>query len=198
MAKTGRPAGGEYPDKREVANFRIRPDTKRLLEAAARKSGRTISQETEHQLRRALIDKGGPTHAVASAVSAALDKLLTGTPVAESWLKDAGDFDRVAGAFAATLAMFRPSGTVVEIEGEIARYNTSARKALVTLMAQAADADRSLPLGKQAYYERVLGLLGHDLGEIIARPAIHELHSAGPTMKCPHCNQPLHKVGESR
>ena len=51
-SKRGRPPGGEYAEKSAVMNFRIRPDTKRLLQQAAHMSGRTLSQETEHQIRK--------------------------------------------------------------------------------------------------------------------------------------------------
>jgi hypothetical protein len=176
---------GEYPDKREVANFRIRPDTKRLLEAAARKSGRTVSQETEHQLRRALVGKSGATAAVVSAVGLAIDGLIAGSPVAERWLKDPRAFDQVAGCFAAAIAMFRPIDSVVEVETEIEQFAPAARRALFRLMARAVDASETPPADRRSQYEHVLALLAGDLGPLSARPVIHEMHA----MRCPLCHR---------
>jgi hypothetical protein len=168
MAKRGRPPGGEYPDKREVANFRIRPDTKRLLAAAARKSGRAVSQETEFQLRRALVDKGGPTHAVIGAISMAIDGLLAGTPAADEWLKDEESFDRVVDWFVAALALFRPSAKSRLVEDALRtphRNNPSTQRPrllidtnlaleihreMISLMTQIGAADLSAPLAAQS------------------------------------------------
>ena len=72
--KTGRPPGGEYAGKKGGDEFQNPPHTRRLLEQAARASGRTLSQETEHQLRRALVDMGtGPTHALMSLIARSID-----------------------------------------------------------------------------------------------------------------------------
>lgn len=54
--KRGRPPGGEFSDKSEVVHFRVRPDTKAMLEKAAQTTGRTVSQEAEHRLLRGLED----------------------------------------------------------------------------------------------------------------------------------------------
>jgi hypothetical protein len=188
----GRPPAGEYADKKLVANFRIRPDTSRLLAAAARKSGRSVSQETEHQLRRALVDRGGPTHAVIGAISAAIDGLLAGQPAGEQWLKDPRAFDQVASAFSSALEMFRPAGDVVLIERDLERHGAQARKELLSLLAQAATVDASAPLEKQTPRIRLLAYFRNDLGDLIARPAIHgTLHAIGPKSRCPHCNGSL-------
>ena len=66
-----------------------------------------------------------------------------------------------------------------------------ARKELVSLMAQVAGADPSAPLEKQSVRHRVLTHFRHDLGDLIARPAVHELHSIGPKIRCPLYNHRL-------
>src|SRR3974390_151320 len=52
-----RPPKGEYPEKKRVFASRVREDTWAKLQQASAKSGRSVSQEFEHQLRRAL-DEG--------------------------------------------------------------------------------------------------------------------------------------------
>jgi TraY domain len=50
----GRAPKGEYAGKTQVMSFRLTPDTKAALRRAAARSGRSLSQETEHRLRRGL------------------------------------------------------------------------------------------------------------------------------------------------
>jgi plasmid stability protein len=50
----GRAPKGEYAGKTEVMSFRLTPDTKAALRRAAATSGRSLSQEAEHRLRRGL------------------------------------------------------------------------------------------------------------------------------------------------
>jgi hypothetical protein len=47
---------GEYSGKSDVLSTRIRPDTREHLEGAARVSGRSLSQEIEHRLRRSFVE----------------------------------------------------------------------------------------------------------------------------------------------
>ena len=56
MARRGRPPEGEYPEKKRVFASRIREDTWEMLQRAAAKSGRSLSQEFEFRLRRSLDD----------------------------------------------------------------------------------------------------------------------------------------------
>jgi TraY domain len=53
----GRAPKGEYAGKTEVMSFRLTPDTKAALRRAAATSGRSLSQEAEHRLRRGLDDE---------------------------------------------------------------------------------------------------------------------------------------------
>jgi hypothetical protein len=176
--KPGRPPGGEFAGKSAVINFRIRPDTKRLLIAAARKSGRTLSQEIELQLRRALVDMGGPTYPVLNAVSAAIDTLVRlHTPAAERWHEDPIYFDHVVRAFTGALEMFRPEGPVPQgvHEVEIEMDRRQGRAALLELLTAVADANSSVPLAKQTVQQRKLSLIKQDLGPLTARPILREL-----------------------
>ena len=53
MARRGRPPKGEYPEKKPVFASRIREDTWEMLQRAAAKSGRSLSQEFGFKLGEA-------------------------------------------------------------------------------------------------------------------------------------------------
>jgi hypothetical protein len=55
MGKGPRPKG-EYAGKSSVFSTRIRPDLRKYLEKAAKTSGRSLSQEVEHRLRRSFVE----------------------------------------------------------------------------------------------------------------------------------------------
>jgi hypothetical protein len=55
MGKGPRPKG-EYAGKSSVFSTRIRPDLRKRLETAAKASGRSLSQEVEHRLRRSFVE----------------------------------------------------------------------------------------------------------------------------------------------
>lgn len=175
----GRPPGGEYPEKTAVMNFRTRPDTKRLLIEAARRSGRTLSQETEHQLRRALLGMGtGPTHAILTAVGSAIDGLIRmHHPVPERWTEDPVLFDQIVRAFTAAIEMFRPVGPIPQLvpHEQMEFDRLKGRAALLELLAQVEAADLSAPLAKRSARERGLAILKQDLDELTTRPAFGEL-----------------------
>src|SRR3954469_10224641 len=52
MGKRGPAPKGDYEGKSQVLSTRIRPDTRAMLVEAAAASGRSLSQEIEHRLRR--------------------------------------------------------------------------------------------------------------------------------------------------
>jgi hypothetical protein len=55
VGKGPRPKG-EYAGKSSVFSTRIRPDLRKSLERAAKTSGRSLSQEVEHRLRRSFVE----------------------------------------------------------------------------------------------------------------------------------------------
>ena len=99
--------------RREIRGheLRIRPDTKRLLQQAARASGRTLSQETEHQLRRALIEMGAPTYAFLQTIGQAVDSLVNFRDQKARWLDDPYLYRQARNAITAALDLFQPEGT---------------------------------------------------------------------------------------
>jgi hypothetical protein len=179
MAKRmrGRPPRGEYPGKTAVMNFRIRPDTKRLLEAAARASGRTLSQETEHQLRRALVDMGvGPTFALMKVIGSAIDAIIStrysrGNP---NWIDDPYLFDQVAKAITGAFEIFRPAGVITRpadvLHGSAIAAKAEGQAAALQLLALIRSADVLTPISRQSAQTRALTVMKQDLGALLDRP----------------------------
>ena len=100
-----------HQDRAVVMNFRIQPSTKALLAKAAARSGRTLSAEAEHQLRRALVDLATPTPAIMAVMTGAIDRLAgIARPSGRKWWNDPGQFDGAAKLAAAAFAMLRPPG----------------------------------------------------------------------------------------
>ena len=122
MTKRGRPPRGEYPAKRRVFSSRIREDTWQTLRQAAAESGRSISQEFEHQLRRALNEEKDTERAFRDPRTLALMKMaamaaLNSAPAGEKasnvhWTSNVEAFDRGLNAIVNVLKAFRPLAAV--------------------------------------------------------------------------------------
>ena len=117
--KRGRPPGGEFTDKSEVVHFRVRPDTKALLEKAAQATGRTVSQECEHRLLRGLDDfDSEPTTAALKIFSLAIDTAskFRDPNGAARWWNDPYLFEVAKRTFTGVLDLFRPPGATPDTE----------------------------------------------------------------------------------
>jgi hypothetical protein len=173
--KRGRPPHGEYPEKSEVMNFRIRPDTKRLLAQAARASGRTLSGETEHQLRRAVAEMGtGRTHAVMTTIGRAIDgfvKLKTGEGPERDWWTDPYLFAAARRIVWAALDLFKPPGAMTD---DAAEPDIAGRPEfeIEAILREIQLFDETKPFVKQTPYERWLGMMKKDLGPAADRPSV--------------------------
>ena len=162
--KRGRPPRGEYPEKSAVMNFRIRPDTKRLLVQAARASGRTLSAETEHQLRRAVAEMGtGRTHAIMTAIGRAIDGLveLKRTAPGTDWWSDPDLYGQARRVVLTALDLFKPPGTVTDAGPDDTR---TAEFEIETTLREIQLFDETKPFVKQTPYERWLGVMKKNLG----------------------------------
>jgi hypothetical protein len=176
------------PEKTEIMNFRIRPETKALLKQAAQESRRTMSAECEHQLRRALFDMGaGPTYTLLRTIGATLDNLMAlecpNAPPGQ-WTKDSFLFNKAVGFVTAALKMFQPRPPIVALPVHPklrpfleADDKSLARAALIELLAEIAETDPSIPAVRQSRRQRALAIMKQDLGNLVDRPAIGELLS---------------------
>jgi hypothetical protein len=174
--KRGRRPKGEYAGKSEVMSFRITPAAKAALTQASRVSGRSLSQEAEHQIRRALLDMGaGPTYALLKVIGNAIDSLVNLKNPDAHWTTDAYLFDQACKAIVGALELFRPEGTLPEsIEDALeVGGRMQGRLAVLELLRQIQIADPSIPLVKQTPHQRALVMLQADLGQLAERPRIY-------------------------
>lgn len=131
MGKRGPQASGGYGDKTAVLSTRITSDLRQSLEDAAATSGRSLSSEIEHRLRRSFDDDrvidqlgGQQLYAILRTVAAVMSMAGTGfmseldrrsDPAAE-WLNDPDGYDRAFWAVVTVLDAMRPPGALSEDE----------------------------------------------------------------------------------
>jgi hypothetical protein len=162
----------KYATKTTVINFRIQPSTKAALQAAARRSGRTVSAECEHQLRRALSDMGtGPTHALMALIGRAIDGVVGLKSPTVKWWNDPRQFDEAVRLAMAAFELLRPpradaaaSDSVEPLSERSIQFAAEASVREVQTVDAAA-----VPFEQQTPDQRWLALLRQDLGSVVDR-----------------------------
>ena len=179
MAKRGRPPKGEYPEKKRVFASRIREDTWEKLQEAAARSGRSISQEFEYQLRRGLDEDekiesafgDRRTYAVMKLAAQAVNALQNLQNPKTHWTADADLFGRALKVVTETLKIFHPHQlTATDVVVGSPQLGTPVLK--IVREVQAADSSR--PLNKTTKRQRAMVRLKDQLGELADR-AIDQL-----------------------
>jgi hypothetical protein len=88
QSRRGRPPSGEFPGKSSTFTTRIQPETRRALDEAARKNGRTVSVMAEYILRQWLKKPAGDPRNVALAAAVALLAENIERDAKKSWRDD--------------------------------------------------------------------------------------------------------------
>ncbi len=176
MAKRGRPPGGEYPEKKRVFASRIREDTWQMLQGAAATSGRSISQEFEHRLRRGLDDDKAiegafgdrRTFAVMkmAAMAAVNSAMLNPIDSKAHWTSNVEAFDRALNAIVDVLKAFRPHKLVAKD----AEMRLEGGAPTLELVRQIQAADPARPMNKTSKRQRAMLRLKDELGDLVDRP----------------------------
>jgi hypothetical protein len=189
MGKRGPAPKGEYGRKTAVLSFRMQPDTRSRLDEARKDSKRSLTQETEHRLRRTFIDDDRAVEFYGSKENEALIKLIGLVIQATSsikrvsdsrksksrWLDDPDMFDEVLRGIVNALEQFRPQGKVTKT------FKTQTAKfAALTAVREIQEADPSLSIMKGSLRQHAMSLLKSELGELVNRPEIfgHTAHEA--------------------
>lgn len=177
MATRGRRPKGEYPEKKRVFASRVREDTWEKLQQAAAKSGRSVSQEFEHQLRRGLDEAetikntwgDEKTYALLKLAAQAVISLCRVRDAKTHWTADAELFDASLETIVRTLKGFRPHLlTPTDVVVGAPTLGTPA----FGIVREARAVDPARPLNKSTKRHRALMRLKEDLGEeLIARAA---------------------------
>ena len=179
MGKRGRAPKGDYAGKTEVMSFRLTPDTKAALRMAAARSGRSLSQETEHRLRRGLDEEEAisslwgdvKTSAMLRLAAQVVQSVRTLQDTKVHWTADAKVFDSAIEAIAGTLKLFRP----LQAEGfSVGSPEIGAPALKIIEEAQATKLSR--PLSKSSRRQRAMARFKEDLGQELASRAIDRIH----------------------
>jgi hypothetical protein len=177
MAKRGRRPKGEYPEKKRVFASRIREDTWEMLQQAAMRSGRSVSQEFEHQLRRGLDedkrteDIFGDSRTFAlmkiAAMAAVNSSLLNPKHSKAHWTSNVEAFDRALEAIVAALKVFRPHELIA---ADLTTGSPRLGAPTIELVREIQAADPTRSLDKMSKRQRAMLRLKDELGELADRP----------------------------
>jgi hypothetical protein len=168
MAKRGRRPKGEYPEKKRIFASRMREDTWAKLKEAAAKSGRSISQEFEHRLRRGLDEDekieetfgDQRTYALMKLAAQAINSRPNLTNQNVHWTADPVLFTQALDLMAKTLSVLQPRG--IGVTPEIGAP-------VLEMLQEAKAADPARPLNRSTRRHRAMVRLKDQLGELVAR-----------------------------
>jgi hypothetical protein len=175
MARRGRPPKGEYPEKKRVFASRIREDTWEMLQRAAAKSGRSLSQEFEFRLRRGLDDDEKiesafgdlKTFGLMKLAAQAVKSMCDLNNLKVHWTANVTAFDEALEVIARTLKGFRPH---VLTATNLVTGPPELGKPLIETVREIQAADPTRPLGKVSKRERAMLRLQSELGDLVDRP----------------------------
>jgi hypothetical protein len=176
MARRGRPPKGEYPEKKRVFASRIREDTWEMLQWAAAKSGRSLSQEFEFRLRRGLDDDEKiesafgdlKTFGLMKLAAQAVKSMCDLNNLKVHWTANVTAFDEALEVMTRTLKGFRPH---VLTATNLVTGPPELGKPLIETVREIQAADPTRPLGKVSKRERAMLRLQSELGDLVDRPS---------------------------
>jgi hypothetical protein len=176
MARRGRPPKGEYPEKKRVFASRIREDTWEMLQRAAAKSGRSLSQEFEFRLRRGLDDDEKiesafgdlKTFGLMKLAAQAVKSMCDLNNLKVHWTANVTAFDEALEVITRTLQGFRPH---VLTATNLVTGPPELGKPLIETVREIQAADPTRPLGKVSKRERAMLRLQSELGDLVDRPS---------------------------
>jgi hypothetical protein len=178
MVERGRRPKGEYPEKKLVFVSRIRGDTQKMLQRAAARSGRSVSQEFEHKLRRAcdederIEDSFGDPRTFALMKIAAMAAVNSSPPDQKAskshWTANVEAFDRAVDAIVNVLKAFRPHELVAS---DLVTQPPELGAPALELAREIQSADPARPLDKISKRQRAMLRLKDELGDLVDRPS---------------------------
>ena len=176
MGKRGPQPKGEYGGKirrTAVLSTRLQPDTRARLSEAAKVSGRSVSQELEHRLRRTFTDDDKAVEFYGNEQNAAVVKLIgatinstavrTAAKQKYEWLKEQWLFDDVMDAIVHMLLWFRPGGDSGRQQITLSSGTNLANQ----LISEIRSADPSLPITKGSTRQHAMAALKDKLGDLV-------------------------------
>ena len=184
MAK-GRAPKGEYVGKSSVFSTRIRPDLKKKLEQAAKRSGRSLSQEIEHRLSRSFIEDDKIAEMFGDRRTFVLMRMMADaihfgreTPN-QTWLDNPEEFQKALSAALHVLEAIRPQG--VWPAGALPEQHQAARgqNAAFNVWRAVKRADPALPLNQGSSDDHKRRMMKDGLGGLADRALENDEPSTG-------------------
>lgn len=169
---------GDYADKAATISTRITQELRDRIEAAAKKSGRSLSQEMETRLRRTFREEdelakqfGSPEAArVFQALAVTLNMIRNPENPEADWLHDPYAFALAADAIHTTLYLVRPKEATDPFLAHGLGVELRPSEVAKEVWRQAADADPSLPVTSGlTFKEWFARKLKNSIPEIAAR-----------------------------
>jgi hypothetical protein len=168
---------GEYVGKSSVFSTRIRPDLRKRLEQAAKLSGRSLSQEVEHRLRRSFIEDDKIADAFGDRRTYRLMRMMADAihmsndkEDPEAWLKDPVTFVKAIASATDILESIRPG----HVTGKQYADVMMRRSAGASLWRDIQIANVSLPLNEGTRSDHQHAISRSDIGEEILRRTLPE------------------------
>jgi hypothetical protein len=188
MAKGPAPKG-EYFGKSSVFSTRIRPDLRKKLDAAATKSGRSVSQEVEHRLRQTFIDEDQIADRFGDRLTYSLMRMMalaihlpTSVAKPSRWLQDPEQFEIAVSAALNVLEAVRPNGVVDASVLHQRHLQTQGQKSAFRVWRAVKRADPALALDKGTREDHLSGRLKDGL-DGLADIALEDGDWLGPTSR---------------
>ena len=187
MGKGPRPKG-EYIGKSSVFSTRIRPDLRKSLERAAKTSGRSLSQEVEHRLRRSFVEDeriaeafgNRRTYRVMRMMSDAI-QLSQKEENDENWLDDPYRFQVALAAMRNVVEAIEPyaPGTDEVSEANFETMTNAIGAAIAgELWFGVNQAKDSIEVGSGSQADRINSIARSDIGEDVFGRALPAIRAA--------------------
>jgi hypothetical protein len=156
---------------------RIREDTWKMLQEAAAASGRSVSQEFEHRLRRGLDDDKWNEETFGdrrtfgvmktAAMAAVNSSLLSSKNSKVHWTSAVEGFDRALDAISKALKIFRPH----ELRAaDLVIGSPEIGAPTLKVVREIQEANTARPLDKMTKRQRAMLRLKDELGDLLDRP----------------------------
>jgi hypothetical protein len=167
---------GEYAGKSSVFSTRIRPDLRKKMAAAAKKSGRSLSQEVEHRLRRSFVDDEKISDIFGDRQTFSLMRMMAlaihmdphlPTDSKSTWLDDPERFETAVAAALSVLEAIRPEGLVSYDRPLQQILQTRGEFAAFQIWRKVQRANASLPLDQGTSADHRNAILKADLKGLV-------------------------------
>lgn len=185
MAKGPAPRG-EYVGKSSVFSTRIRPDLRQKLEQAAKKSGRSLSQEIEHRLRRTVVEDGKISEMFGDRRTFQLMQMMAmairfkgDDDRPGEWLDNPDDFEIAIAAALSVLEAVRPGPVDRKNPFLAAATKWKAAGISFDIWNEIKNADPALSLTRGTRKDHWNAMAKADLGEIADRVRLPSFDEEG-------------------